>query len=140
MRAYDKGSTGVKIFDLILKIMVGIVVISFFGVVIKLSTSGQANWNEIASGFVPNFSLFSNPVDVYLPFLEQTGEFKSFWEEKIVGLQQDVMISAAATAVGINMTFFMPFVLLRRKWGREHRGLAKFDSMDCITYSLYCGH
>jgi hypothetical protein len=34
------------------------------------------------------------------PFLEQTGEFKSFWEEKIVGLQQDVMISAAATAVG----------------------------------------
>ena len=37
------------------------------------------------------------------------------------------MISAAATAVGINMTFFMPFVLLRRKWGREHRGLAKFD-------------
>ena len=31
------------------------------------------------------------------------------------------------TAVGINMTFFMPFVLLRRKWGRSHRGLAKFD-------------
>ena len=45
-----------------------------------------------------------------------------------MGLQQDVMISAAATAVGINMTFFMPFFfLLRRKWGREHRGLAKFD-------------
>ena len=42
-------------------------------------------------------------------------------------MQRDVMISAAATAVGINMTFFMPFVLLRRKWGREHRGLAKFD-------------
>ncbi|NBQ03041.1 MAG: hypothetical protein EBU27_07490 [Opitutae bacterium] len=60
VRAYDKGSTGVKIFDWVLKIMVGVVVIS-------------------------------------------------------------------ATAVGINMTFFMPFVLLRRKWGREHRGLAKFD-------------
>ncbi len=37
------------------------------------------------------------------------------------------MVAAAATAVGINMTFFMPFVLLRRRWGREHRGLAKFD-------------
>ena len=36
---------------------------------------------------------------------------------KIIGLQQDVMISAAATAVGINMTFFMPFVLLRRNGG-----------------------
>ena len=73
------------------------------------------------------FSLLTTPADTYLPFLEKTGEFRNFWETKIVGLQQDVMISAAATAVGINMTFFMPFVLLRRKWGREHRGLAKFD-------------
>jgi len=127
VRAYDKGSTGVKIFDWVLKIMVGIVVISFFGVVIKLSTSGEAEWGSIIAGFVPDFSLFSSPAETYIPFLEGTGEFRSFWESKIVGLQQDVMISAAATAVGINMTFFMPFVLLRRKWGREHRGLAKFD-------------
>ena len=127
VRAYDKGSTGVKIFDWVLKIMVGVVFISFFGVVIKLTTSGEANWQEISAGFIPNFSLLTSPAESYLPFLEQTGEFRSFWENKIVGLQQDVMISAAATAVGINMTFFMPFVLLRRKWGREHRGLAKFD-------------
>ena len=127
VRAYDKGSTGVKIFDWVLKIMVGVVVISFFGVVIKLTTSGEANWQEISAGFIPNFSLLTSPAESYLPFLEKTGEFRSFWENKIVGLQQDVMISAAATAVGINMTFFMPFVLLRRKWGREHRGLAKFD-------------
>ena len=127
VRAYDKGSTGVKIFDWVLKIMVGIVVISFFGVVIKLSTSGEAEWGSIIAGFVPDFSLFTSPAETYIPFLEGTGEFRSFWESKIVGLQQDVMISAAATAVGINMTFFMPFVLLRRKWGREHRGLAKFD-------------
>ena len=127
VRAYDKGSTGVKIFDWVLKIMVGIVVISFFGVVIKLSISGEANWGSIIAGFVPNFSLFSSPAETYIPFLEETGEFRSFWETKIIGLQQDVMISAAATAVGINMTFFMPFVLLSRKWGREHRGLAKFD-------------
>jgi len=127
VRAYDKGSTGVKIFDWVLKIMVGVVVISFFGVVIKLSTSGEADWGSILAGFVPDFSLFNSPAETYYPFLEGTGEFRSFWESKIVGLQQDVMISAAATAVGINMTFFMPFVLLRRKWGREHRGLAKFD-------------
>ena len=127
VRAYDKGSTGVKIFDWVLKIMVGVVVISFFGVVIKLSTSGEAKWGNIIAGFIPNFSLLTTPADTYLPFLEKTGEFRNFWETKIVGLQQDVMISAAATAVGINMTFFMPFVLLRRKWGREHRGLAKFD-------------
>ena len=46
------------------------------------------------------------------------------------------MIAAAASAVGINMTFFMPFVLLRRKWGREHRGLAKFDLWTALLDSV----
>lgn len=125
--AYDRGNRGVKIFDWILKIMVGLVVLSFFGVVLKMGISGNLPWDEIAAGFIPKFSLFYEPAEVYAPFLEGTGEFRTFWEDKIVNLQKDVMIAAAATAVGINMTFFMPFVLLNRKWGREHRGLAKFD-------------
>ncbi len=124
---YEKGNKGVKIFDWILKIMVGLVVLSFFGVVIKMATQGELPWNEIVSGFVPDLSLLSEPAEVYLPFLKETGEFRPFWENKIINMQKDVMIAAAATAVGINMTFFMPFVLLNRKWGREHRGLAKFD-------------
>ena len=125
--AYDKGTKGVKIFDTVLKLMVGIIVISFFGVVIKMGVSGKLPWGEIASGFVPNLSLLSEPSDKYTPFLTATGQYAEFWEGKIVAMQRDVMVAAAATAVGINMTFFMPFVLLRRRWGREHRGLAKFD-------------
>ena len=125
--AYDRGNKGVKVFDLILKIMVGLVVISFFGVVVKMGTAGNLPWGEIAQGFIPNLSLLNQPDEVYTSFLNQTGDFRSFWEDKIVNMQRDVMIAAAATAVGINMTFFMPFVLLNRKWGREHRGLAKFD-------------
>ena len=125
--AYDRGSKGVKIFDWILKIMVGLVVVSFFGVVIKLGGSGQLDWPSILRGFVPNLSMLHEPAEVYEVFLSNAGDFRNFWEARIVGMQRDVMISAAATAVGINMTFFMPFVLLRRKWGRSHRGLAKFD-------------
>jgi hypothetical protein len=107
--------------------MVGLVVISFFGVVVKMGTAGNLAWGEIAQGFIPNLSLLNQPDDVYISFLDKTGDFRAFWEDKIVNMQRDVMIAAAATAVGINMTFFMPFVLLNRKWGREHRGLAKFD-------------
>ena len=125
--AYDRGNKGVKIFDLILKIMVGLVVISFFGVVVKMGTAGNLAWGEIAQGFIPNLSLLNQPDEVYISFLNKTGDFRAFWEDKIINMQRDVMIAAAATAVGINMTFFMPFVLLNRKWGREHRGLAKFD-------------
>ena len=37
------------------------------------------------------------------------------------------MIAAAATAVGINMTFLMPYSLLHRGWSKPFRGLARFD-------------
>jgi hypothetical protein len=37
------------------------------------------------------------------------------------------MVTAAATAVGINMTFLLPYSMLRKGWGKEHRGLATFD-------------
>lgn len=123
----EKGSWGAKAFDSILKVMVGLIVVSFFGVVVKMTLTGELNWGEILPGFAPDLSMLFQPAQVYEQFLTQTGEFSSFWENKIVGAQRDVMIAAAASAVGINMTFFMPFVLLRRKWGREHRGLAKFD-------------
>ena len=41
--------------------------------------------------------------------------------------QTDVLVSAAATAVGINMTFLFPYTLLRRKWGKAFRGFVIFD-------------
>ena len=37
------------------------------------------------------------------------------------------MITAVATAVGINMTFLMPYSLLARGWDKDFRGLASFD-------------
>lgn len=37
------------------------------------------------------------------------------------------MITAAATAVGINMTFLLPYSMLRKGWGKDFRGLAIFD-------------
>ena len=37
------------------------------------------------------------------------------------------MISAASTAVGINMTFLLPYSMLRKGWDHEFRGLAIFD-------------
>lgn len=125
--SYEKGAKGTKAFDRILKIMVALIVLAFVGVVVKMGVSGNLPWAEIAAGFIPDSSLFSEPSAKYNEALAATGEFSEFWKSQIVNMQKDVMISAAATAVGINMTFFMPFVLLRRRWGREHRGLAKFD-------------
>ena len=108
--------------------MVGVVVLSFFGVVITLlSSEGGLPTGEILGGFVPDLSLLSQPAATFSDVLARTGEASAFWSERIVSQQQDVMIAAAATAVGINMTFLLPYSMLRKGWGKGHRGLGIFD-------------
>lgn len=124
---YDSGGWGIKVFEILLKCMVGIVVLSFFGVVLKMATSGLLNWGAIFSGFIPDPSLLSQPSAAFEELLTATGDYRDYWTNKIVSEQQQVMIAAFATAVGINMTFLLPYSMLQRGWDRDFRGLAIFD-------------
>ncbi len=125
---YDSGSWGIRLYERMLRLLVGAIVLCFFGVVIKISVSGEGlPWGEIVAGFIPNLDLLSHPAVSFNESLSATGEFSSFWSSKIVGMQRDVMITAAATAVGINMTFLLPYSMLRRGWDKHFRGLAIFD-------------
>jgi hypothetical protein len=123
---YDSGSRGVKIFERILKGMVGVVVASFFGVVAAMTAKGQLDWGRIMAGFVPDVSLLWRPAGSLQPFIQASGD-PGYWQALILGQQREVMIAAAATAVGINMTFLLPYSMLRKGWDRTFRGLAAFD-------------
>lgn len=125
---YGAGGRGVKVFEILIKGIVSLIVFCFIGVVVRLSIDGKLNWSEIGSGLVPDLSLFMKPTDKIMPHIQLVTEgFRSFWTDMIVGQQRDVMISAAATAVGINMTFLLPYSMLRKGWDKEFRGLAIFD-------------
>lgn len=125
---YSAGGKGVKIFEILIKVIVSMIVLCFVGVVIKLSIEGKIRWSEILGGLIPDLSLFVKPTDIIMPHIEKVSEqFQSFWTNMIVGKQRDVMISAAATAVGINMTFLLPYSMLRKGWDKYFRGLAIFD-------------
>lgn len=126
---YDKGRKGIRVLEWVLKGMVGIIVVSFIGVVVvmSLSENGLA-WDQIGAGLIPDLSLLSKPAATFDAALAAVGKQASgFWSDKIVGQQQDVMISAAATAVGINMTFLLPYSMLKKGWDKNFRGLAIFD-------------
>lgn len=125
--AYESGSKGVKIFENFLKAMVGLIVVAFILVVGVLSFSGTISWGEIFSGLLPRIADLTNPANGYLAPIAATGEFANYWSEKIVSSQRDRMMTAFGTAVGINMTFLLPYTMLRRKWGKRERGLAIFD-------------
>ncbi len=126
---YDSKGKGVKLFERLLKGLVGLVVISFFGVVLKLAFTGDGlPWGEIFSGFIPDLSQWSHPAETFGPALQAVApEFRAFWSNNILSMQRDVMIAAAAAAVGINMTFLLPYSMLARGWDKHFRGLAIFD-------------
>ncbi len=126
---YESGHKGIRLFEYLLKAMVGVIVLCFFGVVVKMSVTGDGlEWSRILSGFIPDFSMLSEPADSFDPFIAAVGaEFQDFWHSMIVSQQRDVMITVTATAVGINMTFLLPYSMLKRGWGKDFRGLAVFD-------------
>ncbi len=121
---YQSGGNGAKIFDRIIKIMVGVIVLSFFAVVISLA--GELPWGQIFKGYLPNISLLSKPAEVYEPLIAASSN-PDWWTNKITSTQKDIIFAAFGTAVGINMTFLLPYTLLKKKWGPKHRGLSITD-------------
>jgi manganese transport protein len=97
--SYGRGSRrAVRLFERVLKYLLLVMVASFLLVVIKTGVDLKA----LARGF---FS-FSIPRD----------------REGLT-----IVLGALGAAVGINMTFLYPYMLLARGWGKEHRGLKNFD-------------
>ncbi len=99
---YNKGTKGVKRFESILKSMIWIIIFSFLLVIIIQSVNGGIDWGEVLLGFIS----FEIPTD-------KRGV--------------TVMMAAYSATVGINMTFLFGYTYLKRGWGKEHRGLARFD-------------
>ena len=118
------GSKWAKHFEAILKIMVGIVVLSFIGVVAVMA--GNLDWGAIFSGFIPNPMMLFEPAAELKATIAKSSN-PDYWKDTVLEKQQFKMVTAAATAVGINMTFLLPYSMLRKGWGKEHRGLATFD-------------
>lgn len=95
---YGKSPALVKWYERFLKYTVWGIVLSLAWVVLHTKT----DWAAVAAGFVPQ-----------LP--EPRGE------------SLELAVAGIAAAVGINMVLLYPYSLMARGWGKEHRGLAKFD-------------
>ncbi len=123
---YDSGGWGVRVFEWTIKAMVALVVVSFFGVVGAMALKEGLDWNAIFAGFIPDFSLLSRPAVGLQEVIARSGD-PQYWNDVVLATQRERMIAAAATAVGINMTFLLPYSMLRKGWDRTFRGLAVFD-------------
>ncbi|MEL7497190.1 MAG: divalent metal cation transporter [Planctomycetota bacterium] len=123
-----------KTFDLLLKLIVGMIVLCFVGVVVILAKNGSLNWSEIWMGFIPDFSQWNQPAPSITDLLaELKAGPRLFWENEIVDAQRAAMIGVTATAVGLNMTFMLPYSMLARGWDKPFRGLARFELITAMA-------
>ena len=99
---YSGGGKAIRLFENGIKILSGVVVLSFGWVVLQSGLNGQIDWPQVLWGFVPH----SLPDDTF-------------------GVT--TLMAALGTAVGINMTFVYGYTLLARGWGREQRALSRYD-------------
>jgi len=125
--SYERGHRGIRVFETVLKGLVAVVVVSFFAVVAMLLLRGQLDLGATLAGFIPHFSQVSEPTAQLGAIAAATGPHESLWREIIANQQRDTIIAAGGTAVGINMTFLLPYTLIRRGWSRKHRELSIFD-------------
>ncbi|MFK7739773.1 MAG: Nramp family divalent metal transporter [Planctomycetota bacterium] len=97
---YGKSSGLVRFYESFLKYTVWGIVVLLAWVVINT----QTDWGAVASGFVPSVPEDRNGLHAV-----------------------EVIVAGIAAAVGVNMLLLYPYSLQARGWGREHRGLARFD-------------
>ena len=122
-----KPGTASKVFDVILKLIVGFVVLCFVGAVVVLFQQGSIDWATIGNGFIPPTWESLNSLSPQLAPLAEGLDSGEYWTDQINNSRRTSVIAAAAAAVGINMTFLLPYSMLARGWDRTFRGLARWD-------------
>jgi len=115
--SYSSGYRGVRFYERTLKGLVWMIIIAFLVVIVRSAISGNIQWGKLFKGFLP----------LYIP-TDRRGA--------------SIVMAAFSAATGINATFLFPYTLLARGWGKEHRGLSRFDLITgmllpfCIATSL----
>lgn len=122
-----QGGAASKIIDNVLKGLVSVVVLAFMGVVVVLAAKGGVEWGALFKGLIPDFSALFKPTSTYSEAIAATGSNSEFWTKYIADNQRNVIIGAFGSAVGINMTFLLPYSLKAKGWGKQHRELSRFD-------------
>ncbi len=124
---YSKGTKGVATFENILKIMVALVILCFFGAAFVNMKNGNVDMGSVLKGLIPNPSSLTSPPESLSASIAATGDAASWWKSYAADSQRDVIITAFATAVAINMTFLLPYTLRKKGWGKEERELSRYD-------------
>ncbi|MFC4993380.1 divalent metal cation transporter [Rubritalea tangerina] len=123
----QRGGKASAILDNTLKGLVAVIVLAFMAVVVTLVSKGAVDMGHLFRGLVPDFSALFRPTEQIGAAIGATGDASGYWTEYVTAEQRSKIISAFGTAVGINMTFLLPYSLKKKGWRKQHRELSRYD-------------
>jgi hypothetical protein len=124
---YEKHGPRSSIFTWTIKLLVLFVIFSAISSVILFLPSSGISLGSIFQSLVPSYSLLIEPSPLFSTLLENSGEMKMFWEEKILLKQKELALVCFSSTLGVNLMFALPLLLLNRNWRRSHDRFSKFN-------------
>ncbi len=125
--------------DLFIKGLVAVIILSFMVVVIVLFAQKAIPWESFLKGWIPKPSLLFTPNSAYKELINISGEQSSFWTNYIMSEQRSIVIGAFGTAVGINMTFLLPYSQRKKGWNKNNRRLSVIDLLFGLLLPFVIG-
>ena len=124
---YERHGPRSSIFSWTIKLLVLFVIFSAISSVILFLPSSGISLGAILQNLVPSYSLLIEPSPLFSTLLENSGEMKMFWEEKILLKQRELALVCFSSTLGVNLMFALPLLLLNRNWRRSHDRFSKFN-------------
>ena len=124
---YERHGPRSSIFTWTIKILVLYIIFSAVSSVILFLPSSGISLGAIFQSLVPSYSLLIEPSPHFSTLLENSGEMKIFWEEKILLKQRELALVCFSSTLGVNLMFGLPLLLLNRNWRRSHDRFSKFN-------------
>ncbi len=124
---YERHGPRSSIFTWTIKLLVLFVIFSAISSVILFLPSSGISLGAILQSLVPSYSLLIEPSPLFSTLLENSGEMKMFWEEKILLKQRELALVCFSSTLGVNLMFALPLLLLNRNWRRSHDRFSKFN-------------
>ena len=124
---YERSGFQSRLFQWVLRLILWTLCICLIVCVFLTFPKSGISTGKILSGFLPDTEQFSEIATLYQPLLEKAGEYRFFWEEKLLSRQKEVSLVTFCSTLGINLLFALPLLLLGRGWRRRHNGFAQFN-------------
>ena len=124
---YERSGFQSKLFQWVLRsILWGLAACLIVSISLTLPTSGILS-KDIFNGLLPSINHLTEVSGSYDSLLREAGDFRPFWEEKLLAKQKELTLVTFSSTLGINLLFALPLLLLGRGWRRKHNSFAKFN-------------